>query len=502
MPRVPLSLSRARRRGRSPVFIAPLLGMLLAAGPVWAQSIPATGPAAASGPAPVAGDAGPDFFTGLFSPSRNNLLLDMDGLRTSLGNVGISFGLQETSEVLGNVTGGVHTGADYDGMTEMSVGLDTQKAFGWVGGIFNVSALQIHGRNLSTDNLDVLQQASGIEADRSTRLWEMWYQQSFFEGATDIKIGQQSIDQEFMVSQYSSTVFMNMMMGWPMLPSADMYAGGPAYPLASLGVRLRAQPTHAITVLAGVFDDNPAGGSFYNDSQVRGAEAWGGAFNLNTGALWIAELQYAVNQPALGDMVSPDQSPGLPGTYKIGFWYDSGSFPDQEYDTLGVPLASPASNGDPLMRRGNESLYALADQMVWRPSPESPRSVGVFARAMVAPPDRNEISASYDGGLVVKDPLPGRDNDNFGLGFGVAKVSSVLANYDNEVAYYTNRYDPAQGVETFLEATYQYQIAPWWLVQPDFQYFFNPGGGIPNPLDPTRRIANEAVFGLRTVITF
>ena len=32
-----------------------------------------------------------------------------------LGNYGISLGLQETSEVLGNVTGGVHRGAAYDG---------------------------------------------------------------------------------------------------------------------------------------------------------------------------------------------------------------------------------------------------------------------------------------------------------------------------------------------------------------------------------------------------
>ena len=76
------------------------------------------------------------------------------------------------------------------------------RAFGWYGGTFNVSALQIHGRNLSADNLLTLQTASGIEADRATRLWELWYQQKFLEeDRLDIKIGQQSLDQEFMVSQ-------------------------------------------------------------------------------------------------------------------------------------------------------------------------------------------------------------------------------------------------------------------------------------------------------------
>ena len=55
----------------------------------------------------------------------------------------------------------------------------------------------------------------------------------------DIKVGQQSLDQEFMVTQNGS-YFVNTMFGWPMLPSADMPGGGPAYPLSALGVRARA----------------------------------------------------------------------------------------------------------------------------------------------------------------------------------------------------------------------------------------------------------------------
>jgi porin len=39
-------------------------------------------------------------------------------------------------------------------------------------------------------------------------------------------------------------------------------------------------------------------------------------------------------------------------------------------------------------------------------------------------------------------------------------------------------------------------------VQPDFQYVFNPGGGILNPNQPTQRIGNEAIFGLRNSMTF
>jgi porin len=39
-------------------------------------------------------------------------------------------------------------------------------------------------------------------------------------------------------------------------------------------------------------------------------------------------------------------------------------------------------------------------------------------------------------------------------------------------------------------------------LQPDIQYFFNPRGGIADPNDPTRKIGNEVVIGLRTNITF
>ena len=451
-----------------------------------------------SGQTPAAGE--PGFTTGLWT--RGNLFGDMFGLRTTLGRYGISIGLQGTSEVLGNVTGGIHRGADYDGLTMLSMGLDTAKAFGWQGGTFNISALQIHGRNLSADNLANLQTASGIAAEDTTRLWELWYDQAFLDGRMDVKVGQQSIDQEFIVSQYSGT-FINTVMGWPAVPSYDLYAGGPAYPLSSLGVRFRGQPTGALTLLGGVFNDNPPGGPFNDNSQLRQRERYGAQFNTTTGALFIAEIQYAVNRPATGDMATQGAPPtGLPGTYKLGAWYDTAGFPDQRFGSDGLSLADPNSNGNPLLRSHNYSLYGVVDQMVWRPDPRSPRSIGVFARMMGAPGDRNLISFSVNAGIVLKAPLPDRDDDSLGLGFGVVKVSSQAAALDQDIANFSGSPYPIRSSETFIELTYQYQAAPWWVIQPDFQYVFTPGGGVPNPANPGRRVGNEAILGLRTTITF
>lgn len=453
-------------------------------------------------PQPAAGPSDATFIKGLFDASRTTLLGDAGGLRTDLGKYGITIALTEISEVLGNATGGIRQGATYDGLTTANLQVDTLKAFGLTGGTVNASVLQIHGSNLSAENLLTLQTASGIEANRSTRLWELWYQQSFKDGAFDIKVGQQSLDQEFIVST-GSALFINTAMGWPLAPSFDLYAGGPAYPLSSLGARIRGQVIPNVTALLGVYNDNPPGGPFNDNSQTRGIEKYGLRFNLNTGALIIGELQYAYNQPSAGQ-ATKDDNKSLPGTYKLGFWYDTGPFPDQNLGTDGLSIADPAGNGTPINHRGNFAVYGVFDQVVYRPDPSAARTVGIFARVMGAPDDRNLISFNLNAGVTLKSPFEGRDNDTAGLGMGYGQISSGARRFDQATANFAGPtvYSPVRNSETFIEATYQIQLAPWWQLQPDFQYVFNPGGGIVDPIDPVRRVGDEAVFGVRTLITF
>jgi porin len=419
--------------------------------------------------------------------TRSNLLGDMGGLRTTLGDYGVSLTLQDTETLLGNAAGGVKQGATMQGLTTATLQLDTQKAFGLAGGTINVSALQIHGQSLSPFYLDNLQTASGTEAEDSTRLWELWYDQSFANGAFDLRLGQQSLDQEFIVSKYSA-LFVNAMAGWPMLPTADLYAGGPAYPLSSLGIRGLARPESNLTVLAGVFDDNPPGGSFADDPQS--ADGGGVRFNLNTGALFIAEAQLTANMIA-----------GLPGTYKLGVWYDTGYFPDRAVDNQGLSLAAPDSDGIPEMHKGNDSAYAVVDQTIWQPK-GSARSLNLFVRLMGAPADQNLIDFSANGGLTLTDPFPGRPNDSAGLDIGIAKVSGRTADLDQAEALSSGSFVPVRGSETLIELTYLAQVTPWLQIQPDAQFVLNPGGGVVNPDDPTARLRDEMVIGVRTNVNF
>ncbi|KAA0087830.1 carbohydrate porin [Paraburkholderia sp. T12-10] len=422
--------------------------------------------------------------------TRQNLLGDLGGLRPWLGRYGATFQMTETSEYLYNLRGGLARGGAYDGLTTMTLDIDTEKAFGLPGGTFNVSGLQIHGRNLSQYNLGTLNTASGIEADDTTRLWELWYQQSMFDNRMDIKVGQQSLDQEFMVSSYANT-FVNTMFGWAGVPSYDMPAGGPAYPLSALGVRVRGQITPSLTALAGVFDGNPAPGAG-DPQRLNGS---GTTFNLHGGALYIGELQYAINQQSEGQPAGSATKGGLPGTYKVGIWYNNARFADQRFDNTGLSLADAASTGIAARHRGDYSFYAVADQTIWRPNANEPRSIGVFARVMGAPGDRNLVSVSANVGVVMKAPFKGRDNDSVGLALAYIKVGNHASALDADGGHVV------RGSETALEATYQYQVTPWWVLQGDAQYTFNAGAG-QNPNDPTQSLRNTFVVGARTTITF
>jgi porin len=439
------------------------------------------------------------FFSGI--DRRSNLLGDMGGFRTLLSKYGMTLSLTETSEIFGNVTGGANRSVDYDGLTTADLQLDTSRAFNLAGGTFNASALQIHGQNLSADSLLTLQTASGIEADDGTRLWELWYQQQLLDNdQLDVKIGQQSLDQEFMVSQ-NALLFCNTMFGWPMVPSADLPGGGPAYPLSALGIRVRAKPTDSLTILAGVFNGSPVINNSFNAGDPQLQNPSGTSFPLNGGVLAIAEIQYAY--PANGAMVYADQPQPLSGVVKLGMWYDSLDFPDQHYDSAGNSLASPNTTGIPESHAGDWAIYAVLDQLLWV-SPDDPsRTLNFFIRPMGTPvADRNPIDFSINIGATLHDPLPHRPDDTMGIGMGYAKVSSDASALDRDFAAESATFLPVRTAETFIELTYQYQITPWWQIQPDFQYVFNPGGGIVNPNIPGERVQNEAVFGLRTNINF
>jgi porin len=421
---------------------------------------------------------------------REQLLGDPGGLRSRLEAAGVKLGVQDTNEVWSNLRGGLRTGIVYLGDTQMTLKLDTAKLGLWDGGTFYASAYQIRGTGPSAFLVGNLLTISGIEALRSIRLYDLWYEQAMADGKLSVRIGQMGADEEFILSTYGA-LFLNSTFGFPIFPSVNLPSGGPAYPLATPAVRLKFQPTDALIFLAAVFNGNPAGVGPGNPQARDGS---GTAFRVGDGALLFFEAQYALNQG--------EGAEGLPGTYRLGAWYNSLNFASPSTATNGVSLASPASSGMPRQIRGNYSIYGVGDQMVWRKQGTKDEGVSLFLRVMGAPGNRNLSNFYVDGGVSWKGIIPGRGGDTFGLGVAYLRIGGAARSLDQEIAFFSGSPFPVRSNETVVEATYQIKAAGWWQVQPDLQYVMRPGGKVPDPNNPGQVLKNAVVIGLRSVITF
>jgi len=54
--------------------------------------------------------------------------------------------------------------------------------------------------------------------------------------------------------------------------------------------------------------------------------------------------------------------------------------------------------------------------------------------------------------------------------------------------------------ELAIESMYQAQLAPWWVLQPELQYIFHPGGGVLNSDGSIR--PNAWVVAVRSAFNF
>jgi porin len=443
-----------------------------------AASAQATSPGPDSGSAPLAGLWQRDTLTG-----------DWGGVRTRLDDAGVSFGLQEQSEVWGNMAGGLRRGVVYDGLTTASVKLDLEKLAGWAGATFFVDAYQIHGRGPSGNLVGNMQIVSNIEATRDTKLYQLWLEQKLLDGHLTIRIGQEGANDQMMITKYGA-LFLNSSFGFPGLPAADLPSGGPNYPMATPFARVEYQATEHITLVGAAFNGDPAPPGT-GDPQLR--DKGGTAFRLNDHVLTFGEFWYSINQG--------DDANGLPGTYKLGAWYDTSRFPDQLHDTNGLSLANPASNGIPRGHSNGFAVYGIIDQMVWKKPGSKDEGIGLFLQVMGAPDAFNVSNLFVEAGANWKGPFARRENDIAGLAVSYLGIGSALRRFSRDVRFYTGTGPLYSGNETVIEATYLCQVAPWLTLQPDLQVVINSGANIPSALS-SKPLKDAVITGLRATVTF
>jgi porin len=422
---------------------------------------------------------------------QENLTGDWFGYRKQLEDAGIQIGADEIFDALANPVGGQKQGAAFEGRFEIFTNIDLGTALGWHGALLHANAYLIHGNGLSSDDVGNLLTVSNIGATPGTRLFSLWLQQSFLDDALSVRAGQIAADDEFFVSQYAS-LFLNSTFGWPSILGINLPSGGPAYPLATPGLRVRYAFSPALTLSTAVINGDPAPDGAGNPQR---SDASGTNFRLNGGLFWISEFAYSINIAIGGDEV--------PGTYKIGGWYHDGRFDDQRLDSTGLSLADPASDGIPASHRGDFGGYVIADQLLWRTGGSSDRGLAMFFRAGGNPTDRNLIEFHLDGGVTVTGIVPGRDNDVLGFGMSYERVSATRRQLVDDLRNLTAIGLPGADFESALELSYQTQIAPWWVAQPDAQFILHPGARLPDFAAPSRAVpANALILGMRTAISF
>ena len=415
------------------------------------------------------------------------------GLRPQWRDAGVEPAVNYIAEMLTNPTGGIRQLTIYQGLLTASLSLDLEKIANWPGASAYTDAYQISGRGLSRNAIGNLLAVSTIEALPSTRLHDLWLQQQLLDGRISFRLGQIALDDEFYISQYSA-IFVNSTFGCPDLLSTDLPSGGPCYPFAVPGVRVRAAPTTGLSFSAAAFNGNPAP-SGPGDPQVRNSS--GTNFLIGEGgSLMVAEMAYAFDTEPISSLLLSD--------VKLGGWYHTADFPDLRRDTLGRSLADPGSSGIAATHSSNFGLYLVLDKMLWRRPDTATQGLAAFLRIGSAPPNRNLISLEVDAGLTFKGLFPGRELDLLGIAAGYGRISNAARGLDRDEILSTGAGRTVRDYEAVLEITYEARIAPWWTLQPDVQLIAHPGGHAASPLatSSARPIPNALVLGLRSSIVF
>lgn len=392
--------------------------------------------------------------------SLPNAFRNPGAVRSILAARGITGGANYIGEIFATSSGGAERRGYYDGRLELYADIDFSMSTNWKGLKFHVNAYQIHGESITGQSVGSMMPVSYIEATPSTRLFELYFEQELIKDTLNVRFGQLAADCEFLLSKGGGS-FINGTWGWPSIAAADLPNGGPAYPLATPGVRVQVKPTEQFGLMVGLYNGDPVG-SCPGDEDPQKCNDHSLEFRLKEPPLLMVEGSYDYNTSS------------LPGTIKMGAWQHFGDF--EKFATGKIT-------------DNDHAFYAIIDQLIYRVpgEGEDAKGIGLFARVIGAPDDRNLAEIYAEAGITVSGMISRRPDDVLAIGYAYTKLSNDAP-------------DLLGHRESLLEISYTAQIATGWTIQPDFQYIWNPSGGY---LDEDDKVVDHAaVVGVRTLIDY
>jgi porin len=440
----------------------PLVAVALAmAGPAFAQVAEVPDPTPKSEPANSQQQPKP--------PST--LTGEWGGLRTDIRDAGIDLTAAYVSEFAANIAGGARKDATETGQFAFGATIDTKKLIGLAGGTVQATITYRRGINL-TDRaaLGVNQQVQEVYGRGQTwRLTELWYQQDL-GGGVDVKLGRLTQGGDF--NSFSCN-FMNL--SWCGAPAGNI-AGDYWYnwPVSQWGARIRLKRPNWYA-MAGAYENNP------NELDNAFYISRGGA----TGVLAVGEGGWT---PRLG-------ARQLPGSYRVGSWYNTSNADDVLLDRDGRPFA--VTGTAPLRRSGRYGAYILLQQQLTgtastdaKGQPQSDKGITVFLNFTQADRRTQRTDNQLAAGLFWAGSIPGRPADDIGFGIARTHINSRAA----EATVLATPGAERPKSEFASELYYSAHLMPWLVVRPNVQYVVDPGG--------LSRLPDVVILGIKSAVTF
>ena len=408
---------------------------------------------------------------GAFDPSSKWMSGDWGGTRTELLEKGYDFTLDYVGEAATNLHGGYNDDrtARWSDQFALGMKLDLQKILGWNDAEFKLAITERSGRNLSNDRISDPRagQFSSVQEvwgrGQTWRLTQMWVKQKYFDGALDVKVGRFGEGEDFnsFPCDFQNLAFCGSQVG--------NWVGGIWYnwPVSQWAMRVKYNITPEFFAQVGVFEQNPSNLETGNGFKLSGSGTKG--MILPVELVWTPQVN------------------GLPGEYRLGYYYSTAKADDIE----------DASR----THSSKHGWWVVAQQQVTAHNGDANRGLNLFANFTVHDKATNVVDNYQQVGLVYKGAFDGRPKDD--IGFGVARIHvnddvkkrSELLNAANGIDDYDNPgFMPIQRTEYNAELYYGFHVTNWLTVRPNLQYIKSPGG--------VDEVDNALVAGLKIQTSF
>lgn len=397
---------------------------------------------------------------------------DWNGLRTELQEKGYSFSLDYDSETSANLGGGYDNNrtARYADQWSLGTHLDLEKILGISKAEFQATITARNGNDLSNDRiadprtgqLSNTQEIYG--RGQTVRLSQLWYQQKFFERLS-IKAGRYGVGDDFNTFAALGCEFQNLAFCGSQVGNwVNSWYNGP---IGQWAAKIKYDFTSQLAFQIGAFEQNPSLLEKSNGFKLNGSGSRGALFPMEF--IWT---------PKLGEN-------GLPGEYRIGYFYSSANQNDVYKDKYGAPIAI---TGNQAKNRGSRhGWWLIGQQQVTSHGKDTSRGLVLFAGFSMHDRSTNAITNNQFIGGIYKGPFNFRPQDNIGIAVARIDVGSrtrrgqYLANdiyqaNNGAISYNNPAYTPIQRAEYNAELYYAINVAKWLSVRPNIQYIKNPGG--------------------------